>query len=186
MDEKEQKIIEAAIDAFSRYGFRRTTVGEIASAAGVSRQTLYSSYSNKEDILAEVVRHLAETTLATIEDNWSENMAIGDKLDVYFEHAVLTYYDKIRQMPDANELIAGVKNLDSAEIKRAEKAKCRALAAQFLPFTKQLEKAGTNAAEIGDMIQTSSQSFKYAAESRKHLQQLLHSLKTSVLALVGE
>ena len=48
--EKDDQIIEAATSVFLRYGFRRTTMGDIAEAAGVSRPALYLRFCNKEHI----------------------------------------------------------------------------------------------------------------------------------------
>ena len=39
------------IEVFSNYGFRKTSMSDLAEAAGVSRQTLYNRFKSKEDIL---------------------------------------------------------------------------------------------------------------------------------------
>ena len=57
MSGKDNKIISAAYDCFIRYGVKRTTMGDVAQAAGVSRPTLYASYSNKEELLGGVIGH---------------------------------------------------------------------------------------------------------------------------------
>ena len=51
MNDKDNKILSAAYDSFIRYGVKRTTMGDVAQAAGVSRPTLYASYPNKEELL---------------------------------------------------------------------------------------------------------------------------------------
>lgn len=43
-------ILAAAFRAFATYGYRRTTMDDIASAAGLSRTALYQHFRNKEDI----------------------------------------------------------------------------------------------------------------------------------------
>jgi AcrR family transcriptional regulator len=52
---KKEKILEAAKELFSRYGFKKTTVDEMAEAAGISKRTMYAVFDSKEMILAELV-----------------------------------------------------------------------------------------------------------------------------------
>lgn len=53
--EKREKILRSAKELFSRFGFKKTTVDEIAEAAGVSKRTMYEVFTNKESILADLV-----------------------------------------------------------------------------------------------------------------------------------
>lgn len=47
---KRAAILSAAIKRFLDYGFKRTTMDDIAKAAGMSRPALYLVYKNKKDI----------------------------------------------------------------------------------------------------------------------------------------
>ncbi len=53
--EKELRVLEAAKELFGRFGFKKTTVDEIAERAGISKRTLYEVFQSKEKILAELV-----------------------------------------------------------------------------------------------------------------------------------
>ena len=59
-----QRILDAAGQCFAAHGFAKTTVEEIARAAGVSKALVYHHFRGKEDILEAVV----ERTLT----EWSE------------------------------------------------------------------------------------------------------------------
>jgi AcrR family transcriptional regulator len=48
---RRQQIVDAAVDLFSHKGFEATTVGEIASAAGISTGLIYHYARTKEDVL---------------------------------------------------------------------------------------------------------------------------------------
>lgn len=53
---KRQKIVAAARELFLLQGYEKTTMEEIARAAPLSKATLYSEFSNKEEILLEICR----------------------------------------------------------------------------------------------------------------------------------
>lgn len=59
--EKELRVLAAAKELFGRFGFRKTTVDEIAERARISKRTLYEVFQSKEKILAELVMYEART-----------------------------------------------------------------------------------------------------------------------------
>jgi AcrR family transcriptional regulator len=50
-----QEIFEAATACFQRLGLRRTTMDDVAEAAGVSRKTVYNYFENKNSLISEVI-----------------------------------------------------------------------------------------------------------------------------------
>ena len=57
--QKDEAIIDAASALFAARGYS-VSIDEIAAAAGVSKQTIYSRYDSKQDLLAAVVHRTAE------------------------------------------------------------------------------------------------------------------------------
>lgn len=55
LPEKEQKILEAAIDVFSERGFSGSTTSEIAKRAGVAEGTIFRYFKTKKDILRGIL-----------------------------------------------------------------------------------------------------------------------------------
>lgn len=51
-----ESIVEAAARLFARYGFKKTSVDDLARAAHISKATLYHYFESKELLFAEVVR----------------------------------------------------------------------------------------------------------------------------------
>jgi TetR/AcrR family transcriptional regulator len=51
----ERKILDAARGEFERYGVRRTTIDDIARRAGVSRRTLYRSFTSKDALFERLM-----------------------------------------------------------------------------------------------------------------------------------
>jgi len=50
-----ERILQAARTCFSRYGVHRTSMTDVAKAAGVSRQTLYNTISGRQELIEAVV-----------------------------------------------------------------------------------------------------------------------------------
>jgi len=65
--EKQQTVLNAALLVFSRYGFKRSTMEDIASTAGISRAALYLHYRNKEDIFRTLASVFFDSVLADLE-----------------------------------------------------------------------------------------------------------------------
>lgn len=57
------EILNAAVQVFLRYGYRKTSMDEVAHAAGLSRPGLYLYFSAKELLFREAVTHLVHQGL---------------------------------------------------------------------------------------------------------------------------
>jgi len=58
-EEFRRKIVITAGQIFSRFGFKKTTMDEIASALKMGKSSIYYYFESKEDIFEAVVRHEA-------------------------------------------------------------------------------------------------------------------------------
>ncbi|CAK9884185.1 MAG: HTH-type transcriptional regulator AcrR [Candidatus Erwinia impunctatus] len=64
--ETRNHIIDAAISRFSEHGVSKTTLAEIATTAGVTRGAIYWHFSNKTDLLNEILAQ-SESGLIALE-----------------------------------------------------------------------------------------------------------------------
>lgn len=74
---KNSAIIEAASDLFLEQGFDRTSMDGVAKRAGVSKQTVYSHFTSKEQLFGEAVHatiaaHYPDAALARVETHTLE------------------------------------------------------------------------------------------------------------------
>ena len=60
-------VLRAAMARFSAYGYKRTSMEDIASEAKVSRPTLYSYFKNKQAILRAVSEGIHTSVMANVE-----------------------------------------------------------------------------------------------------------------------
>lgn len=161
-------------------------MGDIAENAGVSRQTLYASYANKEEVLRAAVTHLTSGTRTEIQAAWEKAPAISDKLDAYLQLAVMHYYQMLCQMPDAADLVSGFREIGAEELALADQSKQDMLELQFRPFEEKLAAHGMTPRTMAELFQTASSNFKYNADDAEHLSRLLGSLKQTTLVMLGE
>jgi AcrR family transcriptional regulator len=61
---RRRQLLEAALDIFLKFGFRKTSMDEVARAARVSRQGLYLHFPKKEALFRAVVQHALGSALA--------------------------------------------------------------------------------------------------------------------------
>jgi AcrR family transcriptional regulator len=54
---RRRQLLEAALEVFLKFGYRKTSMDEVARAAGVSRQGLYLHFPRKETLFRAVVQH---------------------------------------------------------------------------------------------------------------------------------
>lgn len=108
MSENHDKLLRAAIDTFARYGFRRTTMGDIAKAAGLSRPTLYARFPNKEEVLTAAIGAVGAQALQDLTARWAPATTAQQVLADYCDEMILKQYDMIKNMPDSAELFSGL------------------------------------------------------------------------------
>lgn len=58
--EKREAIKEAALEVFSRHGFRGSTIDQIAEAAGMSKANLLYYFKSKEEVFATLIQRLLD------------------------------------------------------------------------------------------------------------------------------
>ena len=90
-NEKRQKIIEAALRAFSHRGFYRTRISDIAKDANVADGTVYLYFKSKEDLLTAIFDEFMERFLTTlhsdlkeIADIWQHFSGVPQELELPF------------------------------------------------------------------------------------------------------
>lgn len=62
-DPRRRRLLEAALTVFTRYGFRKSSMDEVARAAQVSRQGLYLHFATKEEIFRAGLHYALESGL---------------------------------------------------------------------------------------------------------------------------
>ena len=60
---RQERVLTVALEVFGRYGFRKTSMDEVARSADISRQGLYLYFASKEALFRAAVRQELDTAL---------------------------------------------------------------------------------------------------------------------------
>lgn len=104
-DDKQSAILMAAFDAFSKYGYRRTSMEDIAKGAGMSRAALYLYYRNKEDIFRSLAEMFYEQTATQTEQVLGQALAPEDALKTTFMAQARQVAEMLLGSPHGEELM---------------------------------------------------------------------------------
>ena len=84
-------ILEAARGRFVRFGPRKTTMDEVARAAGCSRTTLYSHFRNMEDVYGSLLEQDAEEFISEASAAVEKARGTGAKIRAMIETTRAAY-----------------------------------------------------------------------------------------------
>lgn len=102
---KKDAVFEAAGEVFARYGFRRTTMNDIAEAAGISRPALYLLFENKDALFQALASYrlnqAIESALDVLDSEGDSKQRFTEALLV-FERI---FYEPIADSPHGAELM---------------------------------------------------------------------------------
>ncbi len=96
-----ERLLDAALDVFSAYGFRGATVDQIAEKAGMSKPNLHYYFRRKKDLYLAVLRRTLEMWLQPLE----EIAADGDP-ETEIRRYVEAKIEMSRRHPSASRLFA--------------------------------------------------------------------------------
>ncbi|CAG9622961.1 hypothetical protein BACCIP111883_03756 [Sutcliffiella rhizosphaerae] len=106
MDRK-QSILEAAIKSFSLFGYKATTMDQIAKLANVGKGTIYTFYANKEELFSEIIAGILHEMRSVADSSYNPELS-------FFENAhqaltsLLEYRNKhqltVKLLQEKNEL----------------------------------------------------------------------------------
>ncbi len=111
-------IVSIAAGVFAKFGFKKTTVDDIAHALRKGKSSIYYYFSSKEDIFKAVVDREAEALREKIEVILSSSQSTVDKIRAYVKTRMLA----VRVMANYYTLIKNndISNLDLVEKLRSK------------------------------------------------------------------
>jgi len=83
--EKRKRIAKSTCNLFLEKGYVKITISEIAKVAGIGKGTIYEYFSNKEDIIFELMACLQEEYDEILKEKLAQNITTKEKLISLFD-----------------------------------------------------------------------------------------------------
>ena len=107
-----EDLLEAAERLFRHFGYRKTTVADIARAAGMAKGSVYLHFSSKEEIFLAIVRAGVDVLAAHAEELLSGENSLRDRifaaLDYFIERtsqARLDFFSELSMSLNDEDLV---------------------------------------------------------------------------------
>jgi AcrR family transcriptional regulator len=104
-ESRRAEILDAALRVFGQYGFRRTSMDDVAREADIGKGTIYLSFTSKEEVFQALSERLSQRMLAGAEAASRQPGTTADKLAAMHAAWFGTYADTIRRSPHAADLL---------------------------------------------------------------------------------
>jgi AcrR family transcriptional regulator len=140
-EDRRTRVVLAAITAFSRHGFRRCTMADIADAAGMSRPALYLLFTGKEAVFRAVAEALLADAAVAAEQAWPEGSDPAHGLAAAILARDLPIHRLCHASAHAVEILTVAASL-TADLHQASAARFEALLAARLTAAGRADAAG--------------------------------------------
>ena len=114
-DAVRENILKIAQEIFSKYGYKKTTLDDIANAVRKGKSSLYYYFSSKEDLFQEVIQKEADILREELSKVLQKDIDPAEKLRDYVMTKITTYrqlanYNAIENDTAAVEFIDKIKS----------------------------------------------------------------------------
>ena len=181
--ETEKKIVDGAIRTFVRLGARKTSMADVAEAAGVSRQTVYDIFGNKDELIVASIRQVTEENLSNVRDRIARCRTLEERLNAYFDETVVKSFRLLQSSGDPEDLISGHNVAGKSAIEESHRHHEKVIADVLAPYEASITSHGESVAGLAHYLVTVVMSFKSTASDQRDLKNLLASLTAAVKAI---
>lgn len=120
--ELRERIVETAVEAFTKHGIKCITMDDIATSLGISKRTLYEVFSDKEALLEECILKKQEESDAFLKEVLASSKNVLEVLLKGYQHSIeafhatnKNFFEDIKKYPKAYELLTRRRDQDSEE-----------------------------------------------------------------------
>lgn len=156
--DKAVAILDAAQTLFSRYGFRRTSIDDLARAAGIAKGTVYLYFATKEAIFRALCEKLIATVLRDAAAAADADGSVGERVTAVLQAKIGFFHALVVASPHAAELLDSNSRL-GADLFAAADARYLAILTRVLEQAERrreisLRRAGTTATGLAELLFT--------------------------------
>lgn len=163
---RRRRLLDAALTTFLRYGFRKTSMEEVARAGQLSRQALYLHFATKEELFGAAVRHFLQTGLeaagVALDSEASLETRLAGAFDAWVGRYVGLLGADVSDLQQASEELVGPLIQEHEE--RFVERVTRAIRSSGLPAA--YRAAGITPRQLAETLTATARGLKYGTASR--------------------
>jgi AcrR family transcriptional regulator len=179
-------ILAAAHKTFLQFGYRLTSMTQIAEEAGIPRQALYLLFPSKQELFNAVVARIHNAELAEIRAALSSATTPAEKLLAALDVWYVRNYTPGRESSGATKLYESSFEFANQAANQSAKEFEALLATVIEPLLQGRTHATFTAHELARLIATASIGFKVTASGTKDLQGSLRAMVSAILGSLGQ
>ncbi len=138
-DDKRAAILVAALVLFGRYGYRRTSIDDLAREAGIAKGTVYLYFDTKESIFRALCGSVMARVLAEAEAAARASLPLRARLRRVLAAKFDYFHGLLHESPHASELLDSSNRLSADLFRRADRAYQRIVARMIAEASKRGE-----------------------------------------------
>jgi AcrR family transcriptional regulator len=164
LQDRKDIILDSAFGVFAQYGYRRTVMEDVASAAGLSRTALYQHWRNKDDLFRALAQRYFDTGVQDMSAALSQpDQTIEEALLAAFVAKDGKFMQAVLATPHGPELLEAGFSV-TADIAATGEARFTAVLAGWLHSLPVPPDAGS-AADVAASVMTSLKGLKMSVQS---------------------
>ena len=187
-DPRRDSILDAAFKAFALYGYRRTSMEEIASGTGLSRPSLYQHFSNKEEIFRALSERVHDEALDAVEEALKSDAPLASRLEDALVAKVGRLLTIVADSPHGEEIVDESSRLCGDIVLRSSERFQTMLAAAIGAAARSgelsLAGSGMSAPAAAELLRLSAAGLKHeAANERDYRRRARHLVRIFLAGL---
>ncbi len=177
-DDKQTRILDAALAKFTAYGFARTSMADIAEAAAMSRPALYQHYGNKEEIFRAMLGRIFDDAADKAIASLTGDADLATQLDGFLQRWSGDLMEGMRATEHGSDLVEAKAGYAKPVVDGANRRVRKELTAR-------LSTVVDEPAPLVDLLLLSPMGLKYDEPSMAKYRRRLTSLAESVARSAG-
>ena len=180
-ESRRRQLLEAALAVFARHGYRKTSMDDVAQAAGVSRQGLYLHFPNKEEVFRTAVQHALRRSQLKVSQALAEpGASLENRLVEAFDAWTGQFVEAVGA--DVDDLVSACRTLLGPAVEQEKQAFSEKIAGALADsgLAAHYCRAGLSADDLAATLCATADGLKAALSTRRAF---VHGIRIAIRAL---
>ena len=119
--DKRAAILDAALRLFGRYGYKRTSIDDIAAEADIAKGSVYLSFTSKEEIFRALCEAIVQKIEAEAVRARDSDAPLAERIFAILVAKFGFYFETVRSSPHAAELMDSKNRLSAGVFEKSDR-----------------------------------------------------------------